>query len=238
MPNRDSSPGGGGASTSTNLPAPSSSCRACAGATFYSRAAAAAGTPPTCAGLSRKLSEDALIEPAALPPDVAPHGDFSFICVGLASYPDGPAATPPPHPTTTAKDGVGMSDDVALPQCFGVQIIRAQAIRATPLEAGAAALGSGGGEDTRPDRRPPRRDPLAAARRGAPGGASSSPPPSLPALGDALAGMPDLAAKVGQSAKKVADKMVSNAAAGAAAARKAAESLVDTVLPGGGGRDK
>jgi hypothetical protein len=58
----------------------------------------------------------------------------------------------------------------------------------------------------------------------------------LPALGDAIAGVPDLASKVGRSARRVADKMAANAAAGAAAARKAAESLVEVVLPGG--RDK
>ena len=65
------------------------------------------------------------------------------------------------------------------------------------------------------------------------------PPPALPAsplpaLGDALAGVPDLAAKVGRSARKVADKMVSNAGAAAAAAKRAAEGVVDAVLPGSG----
>jgi hypothetical protein len=47
------------------------------GATLYSRARANAGVPPRCAGLSKRLAADLEVEPAALPPDVAPHGDFS-----------------------------------------------------------------------------------------------------------------------------------------------------------------
>jgi hypothetical protein len=116
-------------------------------------------------------------------------------------------------------------DDVALPQCLGVQIIRAQAVRAAPLPATAG--GAKGGDEAAgapTPARPPRRDPLA---RGADGPGTMA--------GDVLSGLPDAAGRLGRSARRVAEQMGRNAGAGLAAARKAAESVVDAVLPG---RDK
>ena len=92
MAGRESSPpGGGAASTHPSLPPP---CRACAGATFYSRAVAAAGKPPTCAGLSRQLSEDALLEPASLPPQ-CPARRFQLLLPRPGLLPGRPAPAAP-----------------------------------------------------------------------------------------------------------------------------------------------
>jgi hypothetical protein len=150
-----------------------------------------------------------------------------FVCLGYSVY--GDAAAAPPKKGGPSLPGPGdPDDDVALPQCLGVQIIRAQAARGAPLEAGVgtAAAAASKAADGPAATRPPRRDPRA---RGVDG------PPSLPSLPDALAALPDAAGRLGRSARRVADQMGRNAGAGLAAARKAAESLADAVLPG---RDK
>ena len=110
---------------SSDPPRSSPPPRACLGATFFSRASATSGKAPTCAGISRRLSEDTSLEAASLPPEVAPDGDFSFCCLGLASYrqgqvPEKAASVTSGAPSTSATEAV-------LPQCMGVQIIRAQA---------------------------------------------------------------------------------------------------------------
>ena len=207
---------------SSDPPRSSPPPRACLGATFFSRASATSGKAPTCAGISRRLSEDTSLEAASLPPEVAPDGDFSFCCLGLASYrqgqvPEKAASVTSGAPSTSATEAV-------LPQCMGVQIIRAQA----PLPPVPPAMAAARGEDASPGAAAPRPP----ARVGAPPPPSSRSTPPLPARGYVLAAVPDLAAKMGRSAKKVADKMASNAAIVGVAARQAAEDMVGGFLPG------
>lgn len=156
------------------------------------------------------------------------------MCLGYSVYADADGRPPPQKGGkdggATRPPGPGDPDDAALPQCLGVQIIRAQAVRGAPLPATTAGGGdaAAGGAKAADRPAPARRDPLAR-------GADAPLAGGLPSPADALAGLPDAAGRLGRSARRVAEQMGRNAGAGLAAARKAAESLADAVLPS---RDK
>ena len=162
--------------------------RTCAGCTYYSRALHDAGKPPVCVGLPKTVEGE--VEGARLPPDVAAGGPFSATCIGYAAWP-------------LQEEGGGWArgrdspsaDDATVPQCVGVQIIRAQAVSATPALAGA------GGADGGP---PPSARDEARARPGRARAADGLPPtPSLDGLLE----------RWEKSAAKVATRMADNAAA-------------------------
>lgn len=165
----------------------SSRARTCAGCTYYSRALADAGKPPICVGVPRTV--DGEVEGARLPPDVAAGGPFSATCIGYAAWPL----------EEEGRGGVGgrdrAPDDATIPQCLGVQIVRAQAVSASP-----ALVGSGDGGPA-----PPRDESRPRPGRASAADGSFPQPPSLDGLLD----------RWEKSAAKVAARMVDNAAAAA-----------------------
>ena len=169
---------------------PPAKAHTCVGCTHYSRELHAAGREPVCIGLrgSRAL-DDGPIEAVPLPPDVAAGGPFSSLCIGYAAWPPrdaaGDAAGSRPRPS---------DDDAGVPQCMGVQIIRAQAVAAAPALAGAD-----GGQGPPP---PPPRAPQPQR--------STARSPPTPAGGDAADTLLD---RFERSAAKVLRRMGENAAA-------------------------
>lgn len=209
--------------SSNNAPPPSppASCTACVGVTVYSRAHHDAGKPPSCLGISRRRKqpsdiEAAAAEPTLLPPDVAPGGDFKFLCVGYAVCRDGANSKNKAEQQGRGRPGAGGpaisgrsndldgDDDVELPACLGLQIIRAAAATpaAMPMRGTATGMASDSSSSSekqqQPQQQQPRRAPL--ARRS---NANTSPAPELPSLLDALD-------KWEKSARRVAVRMGSN----------------------------
>lgn len=206
--------------SSNNPPPPS--CTACAGVTVYSRAHHDAGKPPSCLGVSRRrthLSDVEAAEPTLLPPDVAPGGDFKFLCVGYAVCRDGANKKKEDKVNRGGAGGAGAAgsgrnlddDDVELPACLGVHIIRAAAATpaAMPMRGGATGMAStsGNSSERQQQRKPlqpqqqPRRAPLARSSNA--NTSSPTPAPELPSLLDALD-------KWEKSARRVAMRMGSN----------------------------
>ena len=220
-----------------SLPSPPPACTACAGVTIYSRAHHEAGKPPSCLGVSRTRKQsppgdaDAAAEPTLLPPDVAPGGDFKFVCVGYAVCRDNANNTrkkAAERERERERGGAGAGagsvsndapddddDDVELPACLGVQIIRAAAATPAAMPMRGAGGLSNAGSAKQPQQKPqpqpppqqPRRAPLA---RGRGADAAAAPPPSLPAVPELLPSLLDAVDKFERSARRVAMRMGSN----------------------------
>ena len=144
--------------TCTEETAPPPRARTCTGCTYYSRQLHAQGREPVCVGLRGTRTVDTPVEEVPLPPDVAAGGPFASLCVGFGVWPDAPPrpqALPSDDAQTQTLPG---ADEPGLPQCLGIQIVRAQAVASSPALAGAGVPEAGAAEAARPPRRtsPPR----------------------------------------------------------------------------------
>ena len=172
--------------------APNPRARTCTGCTYYSRVLHAQGREPVCVGLRGTRTVDAPVEEVPLPPDVAAGGPFASLCVRFGGWPDDP-----PRPQALPSDEAGTqalpgADEPGLPQCLGIQIVRAQAVASSPALAGAGVPEAGAAETARLPRR-------------------TSPPPRTGALpGDAS--LDTLLERWERSAGKVAKRMAENVA--------------------------
>ena len=214
-------------------------------------------TCQACVGLPRR-TEATEVEPAALPPDVSPGGDFKvcgqggvtkwgaaeavplaashcrptkpashptphpqFLCLGVGVYNERPASADAAGDPAAAPAPALLADDgVELPQCVGVQIIRAQAVAQAPATL-AADAGAGAGP---PDPRA-RTRPLADPRT------RTGPLPDPGALS-----LAQLAERFDKAAIKVVKRMGENADVLADAAKKAVGAAADAVFGGGRGK--
>ncbi len=93
---------------------PTGTPRECLGTLFFSSARVVRGSPPLCAGLSRKGRQNG--RPAVsseMPPE---GGDWRFVCVGLSEYEYDKAKLKRPK------------EIVQLPKCAGIEIVSASAV--------------------------------------------------------------------------------------------------------------
>ena len=94
---------------------PSGTPRECLGTLFFSSARFERGSPPLCAGLSRRGGRRNGRH--AVSSDTMPPGDWRFVCVGVSEY-DHEASANLKRP----------KENVQLPRCAGLEIVSASAV--------------------------------------------------------------------------------------------------------------
>ncbi|KAK9835571.1 hypothetical protein WJX74_003352 [Apatococcus lobatus] len=188
-------------------------CKTCLGLTYFSQSMHSRGKAPTCIGKPSHLNA-ADVSPSQ-PADSVPSGDFKFFCAGFSMY---------DKSQLPMKDGSSPSASnpaaVELPYCEGIEVVTSAELQHAPAEL----LRSPTGE--------------AAPPAVSPAGSRPQRPKTWVEDSPGLKGtsLEDFPQKFGASAKKVFNRMCSNANQLATSAKRASDDLMNEFW--GRGRDR